>query len=401
MPGTIKLKRGLSANIAAAVLVQAEPAFCTDNGKLYIFDGTNKILINPDNALTASKLLATKNFSVTGDVTAPTVPFDGSADVALNVSLPAVGTPGVQAPKVTTDAKGRVISSAALVAGDIPTLTLSKISDAGTVAGLNTGITAGNVPVLDVGGKLNTAVLPSLAIVDTYPVANQAAMLALTCDVGDIAIRADGAGTFILHALPASTIGNWLLMNAPTDVVTSVNTRTGAIVLTATDVGLANVTNESKATMFTAPTFTGVSAAPTAAVNTNTTQLATTAFVIGQAATVAPVMDGVAAVGTSTTFARQDHVHASDTVKANLASPTFTGVPAAPTAVVDTSTTQLATTAYVVGQAYAKLASPALSGTPTAPTAISTTNTTQIATTAFVKSLAYMDGNSTIDGGTF
>ena len=39
--------------------------------------------------------------------------------------------------------------------------------------------------------------------------------------------------------------------------VSSVAGRTGAVTLTATDVGLANVTNESKATMFTNPTFTG------------------------------------------------------------------------------------------------------------------------------------------------
>lgn len=80
---------------------------------------------------------------------------------------------------------------------------------------------------------------------------------------------------------------------------------------------------------------------------------------------------------------------------APLASPTFTGVPAAPTAAADTNTTQLATTAYVIGQGYLKsgtasstyapLASPALTGTPTAPTAGSGTNTTQIATTAFVQ----------------
>lgn len=35
-------------------------------------------------------------------------------------------------------------------------------------------------------------------------------------------------------------------------------------------------------------------------------------------------------------------------LKADLASPTFTGTPAAPTAAVSTSTTQIATTAYVM-----------------------------------------------------
>lgn len=68
---------------------------------------------------------------------------------------------------------------------------------------------------------------------------------------------------------------------------------------------------------------------------------------------------------------------------APLASPTFTGTPLSITAAVDTNTTQVATTAYVVGQGYAKLVSPTLTGTPLAPTATAGTSTTQIATTAF------------------
>lgn len=70
-------------------------------------------------------------------------------------------------------------------------------------------------------------------------------------------------------------------------------------------------------------------------------------------------------------------------LKAPLASPALTGTPTVPTAAADTNTTQAASTAYVVGQAYAKLASPTLTGTPAAPTAAVDTNTTQIATTAF------------------
>ncbi len=58
------------------------------------------------------------------------------------------------------------------------------------------------------------------------------------------------------------------------------------------------------------PTFTGTPAAPTAAVDTNTTQLATTAFVLAQAANTAPSNGAATAViGTSNRYARQDHVH--------------------------------------------------------------------------------------------
>ena len=59
------------------------------------------------------------------------------------------------------------------------------------------------------------------------------------------------------------------------------------------------------------PTFTGVPAAPTAAVDTTTTQLATTAFVIAQAASAIPLIGGAFAVGTSKKYAREDHKHPS------------------------------------------------------------------------------------------
>lgn len=64
------------------------------------------------------------------------------------------------------------------------------------------------------------------------------------------------------------------------------------------------------------PALTGTPTAPTAAVDISTTQLATTAFVLGQAAAATPLMDGTAAVGTSTRFARADHVHPVDTSRA-------------------------------------------------------------------------------------
>lgn len=76
---------------------------------------------------------------------------------------------------------------------------------------------------------------------------------------------------------------------------------------------------------------------------------------------------------------------------APIASPTLTGVPAAPTATPGTNTTQLATTEFTTGAVatavtgLAPLASPALTGNPTAPTATTTDSDTSIATTAFVQ----------------
>lgn len=65
------------------------------------------------------------------------------------------------------------------------------------------------------------------------------------------------------------------------------------------------------------------------------------------ASTTTPLMDGTATAGTETAFARGDHRHPTDTSRAPIESPTFTGTPAAPTATAGTNTTQLATTAFV------------------------------------------------------
>lgn len=66
-----------------------------------------------------------------------------------------------------------------------------------------------------------------------------------------------------------------------------------------------------------------------------------------QPTTTTPKMNGAAAVGSETKYAKGDHVHPTDTSRAPIASPTFTGTPAAPTANAGTNTTQIATTAFV------------------------------------------------------
>ena len=63
-----------------------------------------------------------------------------------------------------------------------------------------------------------------------------------------------------------------------TDANGSVSTRT----LSASDLSLGNVTNESKSTMFTSPTFTGTTAAPTPSADDDSTKIATTAYVQGE-----------------------------------------------------------------------------------------------------------------------
>lgn len=117
----------------------------------------------------------------------------------------------------------------------------------GTAASRNVGTSEGNVPVLGAGGKLNTSVLPPLAIGETFVVNSESAMIALSAQRGDVAVRTDLNKTFILSQEPASSLSNWVEMLA-TGTVVSVNGKTGAVSLTKSDVGLGSVQNYGIAT---------------------------------------------------------------------------------------------------------------------------------------------------------
>jgi hypothetical protein len=87
---------------------------------------------------------------------------------------------------------------------------------------------------LDGSGLVPTHHLPALAITTTQVVNSQANMLALTAQVGDVAVRTDVNKSFILTATPATTLGNWQELLTPTDAVLSVDGSTGAISLSGT-----------------------------------------------------------------------------------------------------------------------------------------------------------------------
>jgi hypothetical protein len=103
------------------------------------------------------------------------------------------------------------------------------------------------------------------------------------------------------------------------------------LTITKSKVGLSNVDNESKATMFASPTFSGIPLAPTADATTNTTQIATTQFVktavgnlINSAPTALDTLNELAtALGNDANFATT--ITNSLALKAPLANPTFTG----------------------------------------------------------------------------
>lgn len=121
-------------------------------------------------------------------------------------------------------------------------------SELGTAAYKNTGTTGGSIPVLDSNGLLPNSVIPAVAITDTFVVNSEEEMLKLDAQVGDIAIRTDINTSFVLQQVPASELNNWVELLFPGAGVSSVNNKTGNVVLTSDDVNVGN-TSQSITTM--------------------------------------------------------------------------------------------------------------------------------------------------------
>ncbi|MGH9821811.1 MAG: hypothetical protein ACREDR_00915 [Blastocatellia bacterium] len=95
---------------------------------------------------------------------------------------------------------------------------------------------AGGYPGLDSNGKLSSAVLPAIAVTDTFVVSDQPSMLALPAHVGDVAIRTDMSETFILQGLDPTQLSSWQLLLFPTGGVSNFNGRTGPVSLQSSDI---------------------------------------------------------------------------------------------------------------------------------------------------------------------
>jgi hypothetical protein len=119
---------------------------------------------------------------------------------------------------------------------------------------------ANGVASLDANGKVPTAQLPALSITSVSVVNSSANMLALTgLSVGSVAVRTDNASNFILVALPASTLANWVSFSPAGVNVQSVNGATGAVALT----GAANRISVTSNVFDIASTYAGQSSITT------------------------------------------------------------------------------------------------------------------------------------------
>lgn len=146
---------------------------------------------------------------------------EGQAKVTI-VQVTGQSTTAVISQKGVTDA--------------IATAKQEVVDSLGSAASKDVGTAAGNVPVLGSNGKLVESIIPAVAITETYVVDSQSAMLALSAQVGDVAIRTDVSKSFILQSLPATTDANWKELLTPDCKVISVNGKQGVVVLTGDDI---------------------------------------------------------------------------------------------------------------------------------------------------------------------
>ena len=251
-------------------------------------DDTNQIVISAnDTSVEWSEVQNKPNTKIdvnlSGDISGSgSVTLSQLVDGTLNINnmtLESVGTAGTYA-KVTTNTKGQVVAGTALSAGDIPSLDASKITSG----------------VIDIDRlPASAGSIPEYATLSEFPLVGYSGKVYIALDTNKM-YRWSGS-TYV------SIAGG----------VDSVAGKTGVVSLAKGDVGLANVDNTSdinkpistatqtslnlKANAANAE-LTGVPTAPTAAVGTSTTQLATTAFVNAEIANNAPTKTGSGASGT-------------------------------------------------------------------------------------------------------
>jgi hypothetical protein len=228
---------GTGAIVNADVNSSAQIAYSKLNLTNTIVDAD----VNSSAAITATKIAGTAVTQAdTGTVTSAMIANGTIVDADINASA-AIARTKVANPTADVSNGGYKITSLGTPTSDTDAATKAY---ADLMIPLAQKGAANGVASLDADGKLPTAQIPDVTITNTFVVSTQAAMLALTAQTGDVAVRTDVNKTFILTATPASTLGNWQELLTPTDSVISVDGQTGAVNLSSTYATVANAANK-------------------------------------------------------------------------------------------------------------------------------------------------------------
>ncbi len=142
------------------------------------------------------------------------------------------------------DLKVDKVEGKGLSTNDFDNTAKEAVENLGTASKCDTGTNEGNVPLINSDGKLDTSILPQLAITDTFTAESEEQMLMLHAQKGDICIRVDENKTYILQNEPANEAPNWIELAIPTNSVQSVNGKVGVVTLNYEDVGAVKANTE-------------------------------------------------------------------------------------------------------------------------------------------------------------
>ena len=276
--GTLKFNKGSNVNITVGtngVTISATDTKYTQGSGISI-EGTT---INHSNSVTAGTAKGdnSKTLAFGGTFTIPSITYDAQGHVTAKgtttMTMPA-------APSFTNWQAKNVVGASATATADAATTnatTFLNLIENGAVRSSHQITGTGKVTVTaDVTGKVTINGAATTA-------ASGSANGTIAIDGTDVAVKGLGSAAYTASSAYATAAQGTKADNAvPNTRTVNGHALSANVTVTKADVGLGNVTNESKATMFTSPAFTGTPTAPTAAGGTNTTQIATTAFVINE-----------------------------------------------------------------------------------------------------------------------
>lgn len=114
MANTIRIKRGLKANIANLTLLPGEIAVALDTQELYVGDQNGNVQIikagTSGSVQSAEKLTTARNIAISGDATG-SASFDGSKDISIALALANSGVTAGTYNNVTVNEKGLITSA--------------------------------------------------------------------------------------------------------------------------------------------------------------------------------------------------------------------------------------------------------------------------------------------------
>jgi hypothetical protein len=223
-------------------LTNAAPAL----NLLKVYNGSSWIsvgVVNHDATLTGDGI--SSNLSLANDAVTTVKIADGNVTdvkIATGISASKVGLGNVNN---TSDAD-KPISTATQAALDLKATVASVTNGLLLKLDATQKAVADGVATLDATGKVPSAQIPAISFSSTTVLADEASMLALSSAIkGDVVVRTDVSKNYILSALPASTLSNWVQLLTPAAPVQSVNGLLGTVSLTKADILLGNVDNTS------------------------------------------------------------------------------------------------------------------------------------------------------------